>query len=90
MKYLSAESPPRFRRLYTRYLFRVRSARLELALEERSYALRDLTQSAAFLAEVYDETNASSLRATNALLDRIYEVGLASANVGTEYVGAVA
>ena len=52
--------------------------------------LRDLAQCTALLAEVDDETDTAALCPADALFDRVDEVGLARANVGTEHVRAVA
>lgn len=59
LKYLSAESPPRFRRLYTRYL-NGQSSALCIARRTERYVLRYLAERTALLAEVDDE--ASTLR----------------------------
>jgi hypothetical protein len=50
---------------------------------------RHLAQRTAFLAEVHNDANTTSLRRTNALLYREYEVRLASADVRTKYIRAV-
>ena len=52
--------------------------------------LRHLAERAAFLAGVDDEADAAALRAVDALLDGVREVGPAGADVGAEDVGAVA
>ena len=88
LKYLSAESPPRFLRLYTRYLQHT-GQRAGHALGGKS-VLGDLSEGAALLAEVDDKSDAAPLRAANAFLDRVRQVRLTRADVGAEYVRPVA
>ena len=94
LKYLSAESPPRFRRLYTRYLSWEESSSAFPLLGRRTISDRDvlcdLTEGAALLAEVHDETDTATLGTANAFLDGISEVGFACADVGAEDIGTVA
>ena len=52
--------------------------------------LGHLAERAAFLAGVGDQADAAALRAQDALLDRVREVGAAGADVGAEHVRAVA
>lgn len=53
-------------------------------------SLRDFPEGAAFLAEVYDEADTAALRPADALLDRVDEIRLACADIGTEDVRTVA
>ncbi len=52
--------------------------------------LGHLAQRAAFLAVVHAQAHAAALRALDAFLDGVREVGAAGADVGAEHVGAVA
>lgn len=52
--------------------------------------LGDLAEGATLLAEVNDETNATALRTTDALLDGVNQVRLTCADIGAEDVGTVA
>src|SRR5205807_4415677 len=51
---------------------------------------RHLAECPALFAVIDDEAGASRLRLAHAFLDAVNKVGPASADVGTEYVGAVA
>jgi hypothetical protein len=52
--------------------------------------LGDLSQSSSFLSEVDDNTTATVLRLFNGFLDTEDQVRSTSANIGSEYVAAVA
>jgi hypothetical protein len=52
--------------------------------------LGDFAERPAFLARIRDQADAAALRALDALLDGMGEVGPAGADVGAEDVGAVA
>lgn len=52
--------------------------------------LGDLAEGTTLLAEVNDETNATALRTTDALLDGVDQVRLTCADIGAENVGTVA
>ena len=89
LKYLSAESPPRFRRLYTRYLQVIMSSAAERTRGDGD-VLGHLAEGTTLLAEVDDETNPSALGTTNALLNGVGEVRFTCADVGAEDVRTVA
>lgn len=78
LKYLSALSPPRLRKLYTRYLGSVsRSYDLDVMMDVLCY----FSQSTTFFSEIYDDTDASSLGTTDALLNSKDKIRLASADI---------
>ena len=51
--------------------------------------LGDFAKCTALLAEIDDETDAAALRPSDAFLDRVDEVGLAGANIGTKDIRTV-
>ena len=53
-------------------------------------ALRDFSECAAFLAEVYDETDSTTLRPTDTLLNCVGQVGFACADIRAEHVRTIA
>jgi hypothetical protein len=87
LKYLSAESPPRLRRLYTRYL----CCRVSyFSVNSWTNVLGYFTESTSFFPEVDNDADAATLRTADAFLDSESEVGFACADVGSENVRAVA
>lgn len=86
LKYLSAESPPRLRRLYTRYLTDSSQIRVAPWIKD---LLGDFSKSSTLLAEVNDDANTTALSATDTFFNGEDEIGLAGTNVGSKDIRSI-
>ena len=92
LKYLSAESPPRLRKLYTRYLHTYKpllSLYCVVCWQGSKDVLCHLTEGAAFFPEVNNDADTATLGTPNAFLDGVGEVWLARTYIGPEHIGSI-